>query len=82
MMPNQEKNAKYTKWFMLGALIIILVVDVILGLLRNAPTISRILAEKAYANPLFGMVIVFAMGVLAGHFFWVQRVEKLTQKDV
>lgn len=74
MTPVQQTNARYTRWFMLVTFLVIVLVDVVLAFLRNAPTISRVTAEAAMGQPLIAIVVSFGMGVLAGHFFWVQKV--------
>ena len=46
------------------------VYDVVIAYFYGAqPTISRIVHDWAYGNP----VIAFALGVLCGHLFWSQK---------
>lgn len=43
--------------------------DVVIHL-QHKETISEVFALTGKRYPLFKLVVVFAMGVLAGHWFW------------
>jgi hypothetical protein len=59
-----------TVWFIIAWVAVAAVYDVIVAYLYGSqPTISRVIHDWTYGNP----VIAFALGVLCGHLFWSQK---------
>ena len=60
-----------TVWFIIVWVAVAVLYDIAVAYLYGGqPTISRIIHDWAYGNP----VVAFALGVLCGHFFWSQRI--------
>jgi len=62
---------EFTKWFILGTLILWLVVDIVLDA-KGGPTISRFIMDSL---PNFGIPILFGIGYFSGHFTWGQKIK-------
>lgn len=64
-----------TKWVIVIAPVLIAFYDVIAySRGGDEATISRVCVETAHNNPLFLIMFIFALGVLAGHLFAPQHI--------
>jgi hypothetical protein len=59
-----------TVWFIIAWVSVAIIYDIAIAYFYGSgPTISRVIHDWAYGNP----VVAFALGVLCGHFFWSQK---------
>ena len=63
-------------WFLLAWLAAVVAWDVAVYVMAGPGcTISATLLRAAQRQPLLPLAVCFALGVLAGHLFWPQRLE-------